>query len=481
MPSFTLNFHPAIILIKNIINSNRLGNISNITYHSGQYLPDWHIFEHVKDFYVSKKEVGGCREIVPFELLWITKIFGFPIKIHSTVKKTINIEGAEQIDDVYMITFNYDKFIINILIDVVSRSAIRQLLINGDNGQLKWNWNKNFVKIYNTDTKEWIKKNYDVLPANDNYNKNITEEMYINEIKYFIDCINSRLLDKNSLDYDNTILKLLYQIEKASIIEKTIPFYKFGILINIRLGSSRLKQKHLVKFGSKMAIEWLIIRLKYITKLWLDHVGIKIIIASTPLDINKPLIDIAKDNDINIYFGADQNIPLRHLECAEHFGLTHVMPLDGDDIFVSEITVISLINYFINNPDVNIINTNNYPLGLNTICYNINYLRKIMNTNNNRNKILTTGWHSIFNDDIHNVDIYNKLINNKLRFTLDYEEDKLFFEEIIKRLGNNFTTIRTHDMINFVTSNKLYKINKHLHDIYWSNFNTIRDKESEKN
>lgn len=38
-PSSTLSFHPAIIEINNIVQSGRLGKISNIVYHSGQYLP----------------------------------------------------------------------------------------------------------------------------------------------------------------------------------------------------------------------------------------------------------------------------------------------------------------------------------------------------------------------------------------------------------------------------------------------------------
>ena len=65
-PSCTLYFHPAIKTIREIIKSRKLGRITNILYHSGQYLPDWHSYENVSDFYVSKKSTGGAREIVPF-------------------------------------------------------------------------------------------------------------------------------------------------------------------------------------------------------------------------------------------------------------------------------------------------------------------------------------------------------------------------------------------------------------------------------
>ena len=88
-PSCTLFFHPAIQLINKIVKSNKIGSVTNVIYHSGQYLPDWHSYEKVEDFYVSKKETGGAREIVPFELSWLTKLFGFPQRVCGFYKKTI--------------------------------------------------------------------------------------------------------------------------------------------------------------------------------------------------------------------------------------------------------------------------------------------------------------------------------------------------------------------------------------------------------
>ena len=75
-PSCTLRFHPAIKLIKKIIETGEIGGLSHFSYHSGQYLPDWHPWEKVTDYYVGNKETGGCREIVPFELTWLNWVFG---------------------------------------------------------------------------------------------------------------------------------------------------------------------------------------------------------------------------------------------------------------------------------------------------------------------------------------------------------------------------------------------------------------------
>lgn len=220
-PSSTMYFHPAIKKIKSIIEEQFIGLPTSISYHSGQYLPDWHIYENVKDFYVSQKETGGAREIVPFELTWLTKIFGFPNSVCGCVKKTIEIVGAESIDDTYVGVFDYDSFILTLTIDVTSRVATRKLLINGSNGQLVWDWSNNFISVYSP-ASGWNNLDFEMLAAEEGYNKNITEQMYIDELSCFIAGTLESSVYINNLRNDHAVLKILYAIEESSINKKTI-------------------------------------------------------------------------------------------------------------------------------------------------------------------------------------------------------------------------------------------------------------------
>lgn len=216
VPSATMLFHPAIKKIKQIIDEGELGKICNITFHSGQYLPDWHTYEEVSDFYVSNKETGGAREILPFELTWITSIFGYPNRLSGVYKKTTNIQGAEEIDDTYSFILDYDSFLINGLIDVVSRSATRKLLINGNLKQLAWDWNKDAIEIFDPEKNEWEQRSYSMKQAEEGYDPRIGENMYIDEVRAFIDAVNGNGNFPNSLEEDHKVLKMLYAIEKAS-------------------------------------------------------------------------------------------------------------------------------------------------------------------------------------------------------------------------------------------------------------------------
>lgn len=214
-PSCTLHFHPAIKKITQIVSEKYLGIISNVLYHSGQYLPDWHSYEPVSDYYVSQKETGGGREIVPFELTWITLLFGFPKRVVGLYKNTIHIEGAENIDDTYNLLMDYDSMIFNLSVDVVSRYATRRLVINGSEKQLYWNWDDNAIKVYHPIDNIWEEITYDTLSAESGYNKNITEQMYIDEMEMFTNAAFITGSYPNSLEHDHKVLKVLYAVENS--------------------------------------------------------------------------------------------------------------------------------------------------------------------------------------------------------------------------------------------------------------------------
>lgn len=214
-PSCTLHFHPAIRKISEIIQSRYLGTVSNVLYHSGQFLPDWHTYEPVSDYYVSKKETGGGREIVPFELTWITLLFGLPKRVVGLYKNTIEIKGADDIDDTYNLLMDYESMIFNLSVDVVSRYATRRMVINGGDKQLYWNWDDNLIKIYHPDDKRWEEISYETISAESGYNKNITEQMYIDEMAAFTKAAFRDEIYPNSLQHDHNVLKVLYAVENS--------------------------------------------------------------------------------------------------------------------------------------------------------------------------------------------------------------------------------------------------------------------------
>lgn len=219
-PSCTMKYFPMPKKVKELIQNNVIGKVLYFNYHTGQYLPDWHPWEDVKEFYVSNPHTGGCREIVPFELTWINDVFGFEVKAINAFKgKLSNIDI--KIDDLYQFVLQYKNNIIaNITVEVLSRpKATRELLIVGDKGKIEYHFNDNILKYINVDMSEWGHINFNKGTVEKGYIN--PEEPYINEMKDFVESIkliqNNKPIFPNDLKKDYEILQMLYRIEDISV------------------------------------------------------------------------------------------------------------------------------------------------------------------------------------------------------------------------------------------------------------------------
>lgn len=212
-PSYTMAFHPMVKIIKNIIKSERYGKVCNFSYHCGQYLPDWHPWEKVTDYYVGNRITGGAREIVPFELTWIVNLLGFPKEVKGYFRKTMEL-GCD-IEDTYICSMNFDAFAGSMIVDVVARYAIRNLIVNFEEAQIQWNWDEKKIKLYDAKNKNWIYIEQPETVHQANYNVNINENMYVEELSLFLKGIEDPTVYDNDLDKDSKVLKLLNDIEDS--------------------------------------------------------------------------------------------------------------------------------------------------------------------------------------------------------------------------------------------------------------------------
>ena len=218
-PSCTMRFHPAIKEIKSLVTSGKLGKPTNFVYHCGQYLPDWHPWEDIRDFYVSKKETGAAREIVAFELTWMTDVFGTVKDLCCIYGKTIDL-GVD-IDDTYSFSARFGTGTIgSVTVDVTSRVASRRMTLNLERGQLKWDWNKGSIDIEAVELGRSESIRFSLTDAASGYNKNITESMYVDEMKSFIDSVRGISAFPNTLKDDINVLQTLLRLEGVTDHEK---------------------------------------------------------------------------------------------------------------------------------------------------------------------------------------------------------------------------------------------------------------------
>jgi predicted dehydrogenase len=216
VPSCTMRYYPGPKRVKELVRSGAIGQPLNINYQTGQYLPDWHPWERVEDFYVSARETGACREIVPFELTWLNDIFG-PATPLACVKAKLTDITAD-IDDVYHCILQYpSNALLNLTIEVISRpQATRELRVLGTEGEIVFSADEKCVRHASVGAPQWTR--FELASGTVEKSYINPEEPYIAEMRDFIAAVTSgdRTRFPNTLLEDYEILQTLYRLESLS-------------------------------------------------------------------------------------------------------------------------------------------------------------------------------------------------------------------------------------------------------------------------
>lgn len=188
------------------------GNV-NYNYHVGQYLPDWHPWESIQNYFVSDKRTNGCRELFAIELPWIIEAFG---EIDSfEVLSDKNSDLPVQYNDNYCLLIKHKGGNKGLLaVDVVSRKAVRNLEIYGENIHLTWNGTPDGLRNYDIESKEEKRISlYDTIDKQDGYASFVIENGYRHELEAFIDLINGVGKPKYTFEDDYKVLSIIDDIE----------------------------------------------------------------------------------------------------------------------------------------------------------------------------------------------------------------------------------------------------------------------------
>lgn len=181
-------------------------------YHAGQYLPDWHPWDNLKDFFVSNKATNGCREIFAIELPWIQFVFG-EIKNVQVIKRKLTSLNLD-FPDTYLVQVEHENGNVGSLaVDVVSRQAVRRLEVYNEDLYIQWEGTPD--TLYEKDIVSDVLRQ---IPAGEyihkqGYGASINEYAYMKEIEAFFESINGEVPLYN-FEKDRETLKIIDEIER---------------------------------------------------------------------------------------------------------------------------------------------------------------------------------------------------------------------------------------------------------------------------
>ena len=217
VPSCTMRYFRGPERVRELVASGVIGRPLLLTDHVGQYLPDWHPWESIEDFYVSNRDTGGCREIVPFEFTWLNEIFGDPRPLFCRRGKASDLPA--DIDDHYHSVVEYPGGLVAaVTIEVLSRpSATREFRLVGTEGLLTFSGQRGVleVEVAGDPAQAWVEPLTQGNPAPGYI---YPETPYINEMRDFLVAVASGDASAfpNDFGRDARVLGLLNDLEAMS-------------------------------------------------------------------------------------------------------------------------------------------------------------------------------------------------------------------------------------------------------------------------
>lgn len=189
------------------------------TYHVGQYLPDWHPWENYKDYFIGDARTSGCREIMAIDFPWLYKTFGDISSVKAVKSKKTDLKTTYS--DSYLMLVEHKTGVQGtFVVDVVSRKAIRNFEVFGEDLYLTWDGSTDGLKKYDIDSKKEENINlYDSVDRQEGYAAFVVENAYRNELVAFMNAIRDIEKPVYGFEDDICILQMIDQIEKTGAWE----------------------------------------------------------------------------------------------------------------------------------------------------------------------------------------------------------------------------------------------------------------------
>ena len=212
-PSCTMRFHPSVTRLRDLVASGAIGPVAGFTHHCGQYLPDWHPWEDYRHAYFSRRATGACREIVPFELTWLTWVCG-PLETVSSFRAKRSALDAD-IDDVYQLIVRLRTGALgHLLVDAITRVPTRHCRLLGEDGVIEWDAGARAVRLYRAHEGKWT-----TFPEPESSREPgyvAAEDMYVDEMRQFVRAVRGEAPYPYSLAEDARMLQALEAAELSA-------------------------------------------------------------------------------------------------------------------------------------------------------------------------------------------------------------------------------------------------------------------------
>jgi predicted dehydrogenase len=186
-----MRFHPGLIIVKRLLAEQAVGRVIAARVEAGQYLPDWHPWEDYRQSYSAHANLGGGVILdVIHEIDYIRWLMGEVMGVFCLAGKLSHLEIDTE--DYAALLLRFESGAIGeVHLDYIQRAYSRSCQIIGEQGTIHWNYVAGQVRWYSALRNDW--QCFD-NPAGWDPN-----DMYLDEMRHFVDCLARRAVPEQDL------------------------------------------------------------------------------------------------------------------------------------------------------------------------------------------------------------------------------------------------------------------------------------------
>lgn len=173
---YQLRFHPALRVLRQLLDEEALGGLLAVRIEFGEYLPGWHPYEDYRDLHVSRRAQGGGVVLAQIhDLDVVYALFGLPTRVFALGGKrsSLDVEAEDTVSALLDCGVP-----VHVQQDLLQRPPVRVYEVVGEDAKAVWDAYAGTITIMRADAAPEV---HDV-----SIDRN---ELFLAELRHFLACV----------------------------------------------------------------------------------------------------------------------------------------------------------------------------------------------------------------------------------------------------------------------------------------------------
>lgn len=207
-------FFASMKFVKKLLDSSSIGKVLSVRASCGFYLPYWHPQGDYRKDYTANKSLGGGIILDDIhEIDYLRWLLGEVNEVFCISGKVSNLEMDTE--DFAAILLKFESGIVaEVHLDCLQRSYRRSCELIGERGIIIWDYIEESVRLFTEKEKKWQVFSKDL--------KTGKNEMFIAEMKHFIDCIEGKDIPINNVIEAKRVLEIALAAKESAQTRKIV-------------------------------------------------------------------------------------------------------------------------------------------------------------------------------------------------------------------------------------------------------------------